>query len=449
MENEAKESIFDVLKNLIPLFAVEIVLLTVMNFANLSVVYRYLAIFLMIIAFMQIIKVLPKSRAIIPLFIQIGGLLLFEFISISFGWFSVFNTGVQGSLFSSILIIISIIFGGVAFYIIGGYYGLFHKNNLDITKLIAVFYTGIGIYVLICLIATIYGMGTAFHTIVFANPNRENAWAFVKLTQQARILIGFNTVLRDDGVLMLGNMALISSTGLLAVFFIDRKKNPLFFYGSLIGGACGLLPIILFPLVFDLAIFIFALVLVILIKLLIKHKKIALITFFAVFGILAISYFIFRIDLHNHADKYKDMNYIIKELLTRNIGVISNISATKLLINHLPAFVGSSYQKNIYLGTGTFVLNIVYQNGILALLCLLAFFIVAGIELVKFCKTYDNNAVKIVMISLFVSYLGTILVNDIGFPLIEDFVFLGLLVLLGYVTAYNIEHKKALESKND
>ena len=142
-------------------------------------------------------------------------------------------------------------------------------------------------------------------------------------------------------------------------------------------------------------------------------------------------------------------NYVIKEILTRNIGIMSGLSGTKLLLNHAPAFVGSSYQENIYLGTGTFVLNIAYQNGILALLSLLIFFIITAIELVKFCKVYENKAVKIAIICLFATYLGTILLNDVGFPIIEDFVFLGLLVLLGFVTAYNIEHKKSLEVKKD
>ena len=114
MATETKESIFDVLKNLIPLFAVEIVLLAVMNFANLWIVYRYLAIFLMIIAFIQIIKVLPKGKAIVPFIIQIGGLFAFEAISIIFGSYNAFNGGAsQGDAFSSILILFAVIFGAL------------------------------------------------------------------------------------------------------------------------------------------------------------------------------------------------------------------------------------------------------------------------------------------------------------------------------------------------
>lgn len=437
MESEAKESIFDILKDLIPLFAVEIVLLTVMNFANLSIVYRYLAILLMVIAFIQIIRVLPRNKTIVPFFIQIGGLLLYEIISSIFGFGSIFKSNVQGSTFSSILIVVSLIFGFLAFYVIGGYYGLFHKQKIDISKLIGAFYTGIGIYVLICLIITIYGMGRPFHTIAFLKDS-----TYSSLAKQAGILIGFDTTLHENGVAIIGNMAMVASTGLLALFFVDRKKNPIFFYGSLIGGICGALAIILLPLVFAGVIFIFALILIILIKFPIKNKKIALISFFVAIGVIAIAYAVFRIDNHIHAVKYKDMNYVIKAVLFPNIGIISSINNTKDLLVSLPSLIGQGVHVK---QTGTIILNTLYQNGVVALLCVLAFFVFAIIELIKYCKHSDDIALKIVIPAICISYMGTILINDLGFELNSDFVFLGILILFGYVTAYNIEYKKSLE----
>ncbi|MCH5172098.1 MAG: hypothetical protein J1F31_04675 [Erysipelotrichales bacterium] len=440
MKTEAKESVFDVLKNLIPLFAVEIMLLTVMNFANLSIVYRYLAIFLMVVAFIQIIKFIPKDKTIVPFFIQIGGLLLFEIISSIFGYGSVFKSSVQGSLLSSILTVVSLIFGSLAFYIIGGYYGLFHKNKLDITKLIGTFYAGIGIYVLLCLAITIYGMGTPFHTIVFLKNSTYSG-----LVKQAGILIGFDTILHPNGVAIIENMSLIASTGLLTLFFTDRKKNPIFFYGSLVGGVCGALAIILLPLVIVGCILVLALVFALLIKLPIKNKKVALISFFSVAAALTIGYAIFRIDNHFHAERYKSLNYVARAIIFPNIGIFSNLSNIKDMFSNLPAIIGQSSQVK---QTGTFILNVAYQNGVLALLFLLTFFVFVGIEVFKFCKNSDNMALKIVITSICLSYFGTILINDMGFELVTDFVFLGVLVFFGYITTYNIEHKSSLEIKS-
>ena len=439
MENEARESIFDVLKDLIPLFAVEIVLLTVMNFANLSIVYRYLAILLMIIAFIQIIRVLPRNKTIVPFFIQIGGLLLYEIISSIFGFGSIFNSTVHGTMFSSILIVFSLIFGFLAFYIIGGYYGLFNKQKMDISKVIGAFYTGIGIYVLICLIITIYGMGTPFHTIIFLKDS-----TYASLAKQAGILVGFDTTLHENGVAIIGNMALVASTGLLALFFIDRKKNPIFFYGSLIGGVCGALAIILLPLILDCYIFILALILVVLIKYPKQNKKIILISFFIAVGIVAIAYVIFRIYDHFHSSKFAELNYVIRAILFPNIGIVSRFSNIKDLSSTLPAIIG---RAELVKQTGTIILNTIYQNGILALICILTFFVFAGIELFKFCKRSDDIALKIVISAICIAYTYTILFNDLGFELNADFVFLGILVLFGYVTTYNVEYKKTLETE--
>ncbi len=447
MENK-KESIFDVLKDLIPLFTVEIVFLTAMNFANLTVVYRYLAIFLMIISFVQIIRFLPKNKTIIPLCVQIGLLLLFEITSNIFGFNSIFNTSVKPDLFTSIITVIALILGASGFYIIGGYYGIFSKEKLDFTKVIGAFYAGVGIYVLICTIITIYGMGTPFHTIIFANPNIENAWAYTSLATKARILIGFNSVLQDNGVAILGNMALLASTGLLAIFFVNRKQNPILFFGLLIGGIGGLITIVFLPIIYAALIFILALIFVGIIKLNIKHKKIAIITFFSIIAILFIGYTLFRFDSHNNPGKYNDLNFIIKMFLFPNLGIFNKLSGTLLLLKNFPAIVGAKFTDNIFVSSGTFIFNVAYQDGLLPMIAISAFFIVSALEIYKFCKYSKDDSLKIIVVALPLMYLINILINDVGFKMGEDFMFLGILMILGYVTFFNLNNKNLLENKN-
>ena len=321
---------------------------------------------------------------------------------------------------------------------------MFKKNKLDITKLLAAFYVGTGIYVLICLIITIYGMGTPFHVIVYSN----SKLGYTELVTKAPILVGFSATLEDNGVMMLGNIALLASTGLLAAFFIDRKKNPLFFYGALIGGICGLLTIILLPVIFALVIFLLGLALVSIVKLPIKRKKVAIISCLAVFGLLAISYAIFRIDNHLHANKYNGLNYILKAILFQNPGLFANFASMKDLFAKFPAIIGSGIKQNV--DAGSFVVNVLYQNGIIALIGLLTFFVCSIIEIVKFWKTDEDVLIKTVITTLFGVFFGTLLINDMQIlPLILDFVFLGILILIGYVAGYNLEYKKTLENKQE
>ena len=78
---EERTSNFAVFKDLIPLFAVELVILTLLNFANLSTIYRIMAIVLMAMAIVPIIKSLPKEKSAIPLLMEVGALFLYFLLS--------------------------------------------------------------------------------------------------------------------------------------------------------------------------------------------------------------------------------------------------------------------------------------------------------------------------------------------------------------------------------
>lgn len=432
MEQEQKESSLSVLKDLIPLFAVEIVLLTLMNFANLTVVYRYMAIVLMIIAMLVIGKSLPRNKRSIPFLLQVVGLILFELVSVLAGWRKM----------NDFILIVSVVLGSLAFLALGVYYGFSKEKNLDFSKIISAIYASVGIYTLICLIATIYGMGQPFYSITFALSNSRR-----DLMDHARILIGFQTDLRDNGVEILGNFALLASTGVVVSLFTNRKDNPFLFYASLLGGLMGLATLILIPVVIGLALFIIILCLALIIKFAnVKKKKLYIIICSSFVGVLMILYAIFRIDVHIHPDLYTNVNKVVFAFFMQNFGVASRFTSIKDILTLLPnvKFVGLAF-KDRFIGSGSILLDILVQSGILPFIGFMIVIVVGVIECIKFIKKSDNIALKIA-VSLFIFvYLIELIFNNVGFSIIEDFIFLGTLLLMGYCTGYNLKSEQQID----
>lgn len=435
---EKQQSNMDIIKGLIPLFAVEIVLLALMNFAGLAIIYRLLATVLMAFAIVQIVKNLPGDKLIIPFVIQLVSLAIFVILSILFGGYSqaIYD-------FNTFLVVAAIILGGLSFYILGCYYGFFKEDSrLDFTKIISVAYVGLGIYVLICLIATIYGMGRIFHVITFANP----ALGRMELQYQARILSGFSTELRTDGVGILSDIALLSSTGVLVALFIDRKTNKFFFYGTLFGGLCGLALLILFPAILSLLIFLLSFIAVNLLKNNFKHKKILLIAFAAFVLVLIALYMIFRIDYYKNPYEYDSISYFIKAVLVQNSGISTRLNYVKEMLKHFPRLIGET--RGIERYTGNFIFDTAYHSGILPLLSLLTFIGLSIRSIVKYLKVGDNLAVKVAVVVIPLCYLYHLMLNDnIGFQLMHDFSFLGVLLILGYVAGFNLKTKMLNKEK--
>ena len=63
-------------------------------------------------------------------------------------------------------------------------------------------------------------------------------------------------------------------------------------------------------------------------------------------------------------------------------------------------------------------------------------------ELIKYIKNDDEFNIKIGVITLSLFFGITLLINYVGLLLVENFVFLGMLLLFGYMATYNIKHKK-------
>ena len=58
------------------------------------------------------------------------------------------------------------------------------------------------------------------------------------------------------------------------------------------------------------------------------------------------------------------------------------------------------------------------------------------------CLLDDDFNIKIGVTTLSIFFGITLLINYVGLLLVENFVFLGMLMVFGYMTTYNIKHKK-------
>lgn len=436
---EEKKNNLGIIKELIPLFAFEIVLLTLFNFANLSVVYRVMAVVVASVAVIPIIKSMPRDKSIIPLVLQIGSIFLYLLLSVTFGHIATQN----------IFTIIVIVLGGIGFYIIGIYYGVFKEKKVDISKLLSAFYLGIGLFTIVSLIATLYGIGTPFYAVIFLNP--DNAIRR-ELVDRARIIIDIFRDLdftyatpNNFGVAILANFALLSASGFYVTILTNMKDNKFLWLSSLIGGICGLLTIILIPIFFDLIIFIFGLVLTILLKNKSKITKYYFIYLGVSALVLGVLYMVFRIDNHLHPEHYEDLNYILEAILFQKIGIFKYFANLKYFLSLPPKIVGSSIGAEFsYISSGTIITDVLYQSGILPLICLLLFMGVGIIELVKYLKSDDNLNVKVGITSLILFFVISLIINYVGILLTESFVFLGIIMLFAYVVGYNLRSKKSL-----
>ena len=431
---EEKVSSSNVFNDLIPLFAVEIIILTLLNFANLSLVYRIMAIAIMAVAIMPIIKALPKNKTIIPLCLEVVTLLLYLLLSSCFGQIA----------YRDFLLSISVILGGLGFFTLGAYYGLFKDKKTSFANILSGIYIGLGLFSAISLIATIYGMGRAFHAIHFANPlyGAQNA-----LIYQARIITNIfsdldftSAVPNQFGVALLGNFSLLAASGIYVTLFTDRKTNKFLWYGSLLGGLCGLSAIILIPIVFAMVFFIIGLVPCLLIRFKNKNTKYYLIAFGVLVLLLAGLYLFFRVDYHMHSEKYANMNYILKEFLMQQIGITRYTSGTKFMFENKVAFVGTLLPSDYtYVTSGNLLLDVLYQSGILPFIMIVAFFGLMVFEFIQYLKKDDELNIKVAVTSLAILFVITLLINYVGLLLIENFVFLGMLVVFGYVSTSSLK----------
>lgn len=428
MENTNNSS--NIFKDLIPLFSVEIVLLTMMNFAGLITIYRLMAMIVMMVCFVPIIKSLPKNKAIISIIGQTLCLLIFETITIT--------SGLSSS--KDFMVSFSTIIGGLSFYLIGAYHGI-SKEKSQLLNIASIAFLGIGIYALICIIATIYGMGTPFHTMVFSGTNFANRAA---LKYKARLLFGFTTVLVSNGVYILSNFAFIAATGLILAFFIDRKKHPFSFYASLIGGLFGLTTLFLIPMLLPLVAILIAVGFVAIIRLPLKKKKAIFISFSSIAGAVILFYLIFRIAHRFNAEYYDThMNPYLREALTTKISFINNLKALSSILKTRPKFIGTPFELyNEFKASGNFFFDTLYQSGILAGLGILGLFAFALYEYIMFVRSKVDITEKVAISTLLISYVMTITLNYVGFILIDDFVFLPIILIIGYMTMKNIESKK-------
>ena len=435
---EERTSNFAVFKDLIPLFAVELVILTLLNFANLSTIYRIMAIVLMAMAIVPIIKSLPREKSVIPLLMEVGALFLYFLLSCTFGQLA----------YNNFLIITSLVLGALSFFTLGCYYGLFKDKKTSFKNILSAIYIGIGAFSLLSLIVTIYGMGVPFHAIHFANPKYSNQ---IALIEQARIIIDIfmdldfvSAVPNQFGVAFLGNFAILASTGIYVALFTNQKENKFLWYGSLLGGLCGVATMLLIPIVFGLVLFILGLITCLLIRFKNKKTKLYFIIFGSVVLLALIGYLVFRIDYRVHRSNYANMNYVLKVILTQQIGFTKYVSNTKFFLTEVkPAFIGSFIPKDYsYITSGNLLVDVLYQSGILPLIMIIVFFGTIIYELIKYIKNDDDFNIKIGVTTLSIFFGITLLINYVGLLLVENFVFLGMLMVFGYMTAYNIKHKK-------
>ena len=166
-----------------------------------------------------------------------------------------------------------------------------------------------------------------------------------------------------------------------------------------------------------------------------KNTKYYLIAFGVLVLLLAGLYLFFRVDYHMHSEKYANMNYILKEFLMQQIGITRYTSGTKFMFENKVAFVGTLLPSDYtYVTSGNLLLDVLYQSGILPFIMIVAFFGLMVFEFIKYLKKDDELNIKVAVTSLAILFVITLLINYVGLLLIENFVFLGMLVVFGYVS---------------
>lgn len=438
--------IIRVIRELIPLFAMEIVILTMLNFANLPGIYRAMAIIILVIAIVPIIKSLPRSKSLIPFILEVIGLFLYLTLSVCFGY----------AASKDFLTIILVILGGLGFYSIGIYFGIFNSKSVQISRVLAGFYIGIGLFTIISLSATLYGIGTPFYAIIYNKPELASQSSIV---YKARIIYD---IFRDldftysvpnlFGVAVLANYAILASTGIYVLLFCKIKEDRFLWYSALFAGVSGLLTIILIPIFFALVLFLIGLGLCLILKFKNKKSWIYLIVLGAVVLVFGAVYLSFRIGRHLNPEKYANINYFAKFLFFQNFGILKSASNIQEMFKLKPQFVGGAEGLR-GMTSGSVLLDTLYQSGILPFLVLLLFLGVAIYELVRYIKrNNDKLSQKVAIVAIVICFIICININyveniqsidsSVIMPLNTNFAFLGALIFMGYMSGLNLPKKE-------
>lgn len=449
---EEKRSTGSVIRDLIPLFTVEIVILTMLNFANLSAIYRIMAIIILGIAIVPIVKSLPRDKSLIPFLLEVGGLFIYLALSVCFGY-------VASKSFLTILIVI---LGGLGFYSMGVYFGMFKNKKTQMSRILGGFYIGVGLFTIISLIVTLYGIGTPFYAIIYNKPEFASQ---VSIVYKARIVydifidLDFTySVPHLFGVAVLANYAILASTGIYVLLFCKIKEDRFLWYSSLFAGVSGLLTIILIPVFFALVLFLIGLGLCLILRFKNKKSWIYLIVLGSVVLVFGIIYLSFRIDRHLHYEKYANMNYFFNFIFFQNFGILKYSSNIKEMLQFKPQFVGSAVGMKDYMTSGSALIDTLYQSGILPFLALMLFLGVAIYELVRYIKrNNDNLNQKVAIIAIVAYFIICISINYVEndwsiydtprMPLDESFVFLCVSIFMGYMSGLNLPKKEQVEEQ--
>jgi len=444
---EEKRSTGSVIRDLVPLFTMEIVILVMLNFANLSAIYRIMAILILGITIVPIIKSLPRDKSLIPFLLEAGGLFLYLTLSICCGFVAT----------KSFLTIIIVILGGLGFYSIGVYFGMFKDKKVQINRALTGFYIGIGLFTVISLFVTIYCIGTPFYAIIYNNPELASQSSIV---YKARIIYD---IFRDldftysvpnlFGVAVLENYAILASTGIYVLLFAKVKEDRLLWYSALFAGVSGLLTIVLIPIFLALILFLIGLGLCLILKFKNKKSWIYLIVLGAIVLVIGIIYLAFRIDRHANVDKYADASGFVKFLFFQNFGIFKNTSNIREMLGFKPQFIGSAVGMKNYMTSGSVLIDTLYQSGILPFITLILFLGVAIYELVRYLKrNNDELSKKVPIVAIVIFFIICISINyvesdltvdaEIFMPLNQNFVFLGVSIFMGYMSGMNLPKKE-------
>lgn len=429
---EKKDMIFP----LVGMFLIELMVLITLNFANLNWLFRLLAFALMLFILPTFFQKYDK-KTLSVLAIALAALLLFV-ISSAFGSLTSSLLGTKDKL--------GILLGVIPFFAFGVFLGMQDNSNKTMLRVTLAIYSALALLVLISLILTIYHYGTPWYYLIYSKQD-----VYKTTIRYAYILVGFSEcIVRIES---LANLGLVLVTALTYAFLKGKSGSKLNYYFSIGIGMIGVVTIFLL----GTPIAIYLLITYLLVMLAIKKwqsKTFKKGLFFGIIaGVIAILVILRLFYQYNVFDiaRIIDMTSFLKEMIVPRIDLSSRLN---LIID--------SFKNMTLLGNKEFVISgfalidILYVDGVLAMLGFLAFLGVTIYALIRSIKDgFKENATPIfilaciVIIYMFNNYLP-LSVYDLRpslkkyyYPFSLDLLLPILLLYTGYLLALKPKEKCA------
>ncbi len=409
--NEQKNS-----QVLVGFFSLELVALTIFNLANLAWGFRILAFLMAILVIPALFKTVKFKKAKM-IYISVGCLILYSVFSVFFN-----NSAGDVDLVNKV----SVAIGVASYFVLGVFYGVFAgANKSKLQNAVTAVYIGLGLFVGVSLITTIYKMGTPFYNIIYNHTPQLS-----EVIQKSFIVIGFD--IKQVSISVLANYALILSTGLFGILFIKKEeKNKTFKLIPIASGLIGTLTLILLSSSLHIYIFLVTFLLVFLFvgyrrknKALFCSAIVGLSVFFVLFASLRIGYQLNISGLKATVDK---TNFLKEFVLPK-----TNLSPRLIDIKHVFSTIsmfGHGHQNSGYksVATGIMPLDVLYYSGIVPFLSLIVFLVFQVYGACKYIKSGVNTAADKLIVLIILMTLIILVFNSYIISNYLDFVLLGII----------------------